>query len=190
MSQPTHFLERLTRVTPAEGALAAQLARDSTLLRGFLDKAALKDPAVGDAPRVALPLSSAAECAHMIVARDGNAVTCLASGMPMHDVPVLPFVWVTEYAQQADAVLNAAVVLQRDRNPLSVSSMRRTPSRGRTTRCSPPWCRCWGASFPNASRRPRTCFATTFRSGRVHTFPTLRSWAQHGGPATCGVRWP
>ena len=105
-------MERLVRVSPAQAALAAELVRDAVLMRQFLERAAHKDPSLAGKARFALPLSGTAPTAHVIVAPDGNPVTCLAPDMPVHDAATLPHSWVAEFAQEARAAMGAAQVLR------------------------------------------------------------------------------
>ncbi|MEW5849012.1 MAG: SEC-C domain-containing protein [Myxococcota bacterium] len=114
MSQPTHFLERLSRAATREAELATELSRDSVALRGFLAEALERFPEIPRAPRYALPLSPAAQPAHMLVSPDGGAVTCLAPGMPLHDASVIPYGLVNSFVVELRAAMRAAVALARE----------------------------------------------------------------------------
>jgi hypothetical protein len=111
--QPIHFLERLIRVPPQQAALASLLARDALLMRQFLEAATARDPTLASAERVALPLDASPTPAHLILARDGHAVTCLSSDMPVQDAPKVPFAWVSQLATELDAAFAGATALRR-----------------------------------------------------------------------------
>jgi hypothetical protein len=81
-----HFLERLERLEREHAEIALGLYYDSRLVRHILHVAKVPD----EAERVALCLSTAEVGPHVIVARDGHFVTCLAEGMSLReDQPVI-----------------------------------------------------------------------------------------------------
>lgn len=127
MTQPLHFLERLTRVTPEEAALAAELARDAVAVKGFLLEAHRRDPTLPTAARYALPLSSAATPAHILVTAEGHPVTCLAAGMPMHDSQPVPHALVASFVDALRGAVKAAVAMQRDGGGTVLDRLLRQP---------------------------------------------------------------
>jgi hypothetical protein len=82
-----HFLERLDRVSDSyeELELALGLYRDHELVRFVLDHVRLPEAA----ERVAFALAADRGGPHVIVARDGGFVTCLAAGMKVGPHPVV-----------------------------------------------------------------------------------------------------
>ena len=87
MPHDEHFLERLDRVSDSydELELALGLYRDQELVRFVLDHVKLPE----GAERVAFALTADRGGPHVIVARDGGFVTCLAAGMKVGPHPVV-----------------------------------------------------------------------------------------------------
>lgn len=84
MAHDTHFLSRLQRLDdPRQLDVALALYRDPVTVRFLLARASLPD----GADRVALALTDRPDSPHVIVARDGGFVTCLAPGMSIGDRP-------------------------------------------------------------------------------------------------------
>lgn len=77
MPHDEHFLTRLDRVTREQTELALALYRDHEFVRSLMHVVAH----AGATERVALALEHAPGGPHVIVARDGGFVTCLAAGM-------------------------------------------------------------------------------------------------------------
>ena len=77
MPHDEHFLLRLDRVTREQTELALALYRDHQFVRALLEVVAK----AGATERVALALEHEPGGPHVIVARDGGFVTCLATGM-------------------------------------------------------------------------------------------------------------
>src|SRR5262245_61900284 len=85
MRHDPHFLERLDRVATPQVELALSLYRDAPLVRYLLETARVAE----SVERVAIALEDGDGCAHLIVARDGGFVTCLAEGMSPAPWPVI-----------------------------------------------------------------------------------------------------
>lgn len=84
MAHDTHFLSRLQRLDdPRQLDVALALYRDPVTVRFLLARATIPDAA----DRVALALTERPGGPHIIVARDGGFVTCLADGMHIGDRP-------------------------------------------------------------------------------------------------------
>ncbi len=77
MAHDHHFLQRLDRVTYEQTQFALALYRDHQLVRLLLDLSEV----AAEAERVALALADGGEGPHVVVARSGAFVTCLAKGM-------------------------------------------------------------------------------------------------------------
>ncbi len=87
MGHDEHFLQRLDRLNVPEVELALALYRDHELVRWILMRA--KVPYAVD--RIAIALTTDESPPHVIVARDGGFVTCLAAGMSVgtcHRIPL------------------------------------------------------------------------------------------------------
>ncbi|MBI5480099.1 MAG: hypothetical protein HY906_14630 [Deltaproteobacteria bacterium] len=93
-----HFLERLDRVSLDQTELALRLYRDRELVARLLADRALPD----GAERVAIAIDGGAQPAHVVVARDGAFVTCLAPGMRPAENPVIPWPRVEGHLRRAD----------------------------------------------------------------------------------------
>lgn len=86
MTHAHHFLSRLDRVSLQETELALSFYRDPALLRAVIARANLPERA----ERVAVALADGGEGPHVIVTRDARFVTCLAKGMAIDGLPVVP----------------------------------------------------------------------------------------------------
>lgn len=86
MSHQHHFLSRLDRVTGSEVELALELYRDHELVEFLLARVRLPE----QAERVAISLGDPEAGPFLIVTRDGRFVTCLAEGMKVGDLPIIP----------------------------------------------------------------------------------------------------
>lgn len=84
MAHDVHFLERLSRVDRAQADRALNLYRDPGLVKALLQDAKVPE----GAGRVAIALEEQSS-PHLVVARDGAFVTCLAAGMSVGELPVL-----------------------------------------------------------------------------------------------------
>jgi hypothetical protein len=113
-----HFLERLERLGWRETELALRLYRQPELVRLLLDDA--KAPA---APRIAVQLSADPDPPHLVVARDGAFVTCLAREMSADDTPVVAFSRIALAAERVAAL--RALVAHLDRADAPPESVRR-----------------------------------------------------------------
>src|SRR5690606_12748147 len=86
MQHDQHFLARLERLEREHAEIALGLYYDSALVRHILRVAKIPD----ETERVALCLGAPEAGPHVIVARDGHFVTCLAEGMQLRaDQPVI-----------------------------------------------------------------------------------------------------
>jgi hypothetical protein len=83
MGHDLHFLERLERVSPEQQQIALALYRDPALVRLVIEGVP------EDRDRIAIALDEDDRGPHLIVARDGGFVTCLAAGMRTHDLVVI-----------------------------------------------------------------------------------------------------
>jgi hypothetical protein len=86
LSHQHHFLSRLDRVASAEVELALELYRDHELVEFLLARVRLPE----QAERVAISLGDPQNGPFLIVTRDGRFVTCLAEGMKVDDLPIIP----------------------------------------------------------------------------------------------------
>ena len=86
MGHDVHFLERLDRLGTTEVEFALSLYRDAEMVRWILSRARLPD----QAERVALAVTRDPRPPHIIVARNGRFVTCLAPGMSTYPHPLVP----------------------------------------------------------------------------------------------------
>lgn len=103
MGHNAHFLERLERLSSQHTDAAFSLYRDPVFVRKVLATAKIPD----NAERVALSLDDPVMGPFVVVARDGNFVTCLATGMSTKQLPIVT-------RGQLDAVL-AKLDRQRER---------------------------------------------------------------------------
>ena len=111
-----HFLDRLERLGWRETELALRLYRQPELVRLLLD-----DALAPEAPRVAVELSDQPDPPHVVVARDGAFVTCLAPGMSADDTPVVAFSRIALAAERVAALRSLVAHLDRaDAPPDSV----------------------------------------------------------------------
>lgn len=99
----THFLERLERLSSRHIDAAFMLYRDPVFVRKVLNSAKIPD----NAERVALSLDDPVLGPFVVVARNGNFVTCLGVGMSTKQLPIVT-------RGQLDAVL-AKLDRQRER---------------------------------------------------------------------------
>ena len=84
MGHDTHFLQRLDRVDHEHVELALGLYRDHELARFILAQTRFEG-----AERVAIALEESDDPPHLVLARSGAFVTCLARGMSIGDLPVV-----------------------------------------------------------------------------------------------------
>jgi len=101
----THFLERLPRASQVESELALGLYRNPELVRVIL-----KGAAPTESERVAIALSPVEDPSHLVVARDGAFVTCLARGMSTGPWPRIGYATVTSIATRHEE-LRARIAL-------------------------------------------------------------------------------
>ena len=85
MGHDFHFLQRIERLSPAQADLALALYRGPELVAHLLRSVKLPEAA----ERVALALEHTPAGPHVIVARNGHFVTCLAEGMTLGGCPVV-----------------------------------------------------------------------------------------------------
>lgn len=86
MADALHFLSRLERLARPEVELALGLYRQAALVRAILAVVRLPE----GAERVALSLGDPVAGPFVVVTRDGDFVTCLAEGMSVGSLPVVP----------------------------------------------------------------------------------------------------
>ena len=92
-----HFLQRLDRVTRTEMDFALNLYRDHESVRWLLARARVPE----GTDRIAIALTDDPEPAHIVVARSGSFVTCLARGMTIGSTPRITREQLDRYVSQS-----------------------------------------------------------------------------------------
>ncbi len=115
-----HFLSRLDRVSWQQLEFALALYNDAPMLQVVLSR--VKFPP--DAERVALSLDHPTEGPFVIVTRDAKFVTCLARGMKVSNIPIVPRSRIDAIIERTSAIAEASAAAARQAGGAHVDGVR------------------------------------------------------------------